>query len=95
MNILYYLAANEKIDVTGIPKVDADTVLATGLNMFYFAAGAVAVIVIILSGFRFVLSIGDSGSIKKAKDMILYAVIGLVVIIIAAAITQFIIGVFK
>ena len=52
----------------------------------------VAVIVIIIAGIQFMTSTGDPGKVKKAKDAILYAVIGLIVIIFAATIVNFVIG---
>lgn len=61
------------------------------LGLVYLIAGIVAVVVIILGGIRYTTANGDSGQIAAAKNTILYAVIGLVVIIMAAAITQFVI----
>lgn len=68
-----------------------DATLANILTAVYMIAGIVAVIVIIIGGIRYTTSNGDAGGVKSAKDTILYAVIGLVVIIMAAAITQFVI----
>jgi len=50
------------------------------------------VIVIIISGFMFVTAGSDSNTVTKSKNAILYSVIGLVVIMSAFVITQFIIG---
>lgn len=61
------------------------------LGIFYFFAGVVAVIVIIVGGIRYVTSNGDSSQIQSAKNTVTYAVIGLLVVIFAAAITQFVI----
>lgn len=55
-------------------------------------AGAVAVIIIIIAGIRFVTSTGDSARIEQAKNTLLYAVIGLVVVIVAYAIVHFVAG---
>lgn len=52
--------------------------------------GGVAGIMIIVGGFQYVASQGDSGAISKAKNTILYAVIGLVVALSAAGIVIFI-----
>lgn len=54
------------------------------------AVGAAAVIMIIIGGFRYVLSGGDSNATKSAKDMILYAVIGLVIALVAQALVLFV-----
>lgn len=62
------------------------------LGTVYFLAGIVAVIVIIIGGIRYVASNGDSGQVQSAKNTVTYAVVGLVVVVAAAAITQFVIN---
>lgn len=62
------------------------------VNILLFVIGTISVIMIIVGGLRYVLSGGDAGSIKAGKDTVLYAIIGLVVAIMAYAITNFIIG---
>lgn len=71
---------------------NANATVTSILNLVYFIAGAVAVIVIVVAGFYYTLSGGDAGNIKKAKDAILGAAIGLVVVMSAFVITNFIIG---
>lgn len=53
--------------------------------------GLACVVIIIVGGIQYMTSSGDSGKVKKAKDTILYGVIGMVICILAFAITQFII----
>jgi hypothetical protein len=76
----------------GIPTLEADQVFSNGLNLVYTLAGIIAVIVIIIAGIMYSTSAGDPGRITKAKNLILYAVIGLVVVIIAFAVTNFVSG---
>jgi len=76
----------------GIPTLESDQVLANGLDIVYTLAGIAAVIVIIIGGIMYSLSAGDSGRITKAKNMIFYAVVGLVVVLIAFAVTNFVSG---
>lgn len=71
---------------------DAATVLTNILNMVYFAAGAVAVIVIIISGFTMIVSGDKPDSVAKARNGIMFAAIGIAVIILAKVITTFITG---
>mgnify|MGYP000843957580 FL=1 len=59
-------------------------------NLLLFLAGAVAVIVIIFGGFRYITSTGDPARVKQAKDTIVYGIIGLIVAILAYAIVRFI-----
>ena len=58
--------------------------------------GFVAVIVIILGGVQYTTSAGDSSKVKKAKDTIMYGIIGLVIALMAYSIVNFILSnVFK
>lgn len=54
--------------------------------------GLVAVVIIIIGGMNYSTSQGDAGKVKKAKDMILYGIIGLLVALIAFAIVNFVLG---
>lgn len=74
---------------------DLKTLIKTVVNILLFVLGAIAVIMIIIGGVRYTTSNGDSGAIKSAKDTILYAVIGLVVAILAYAIVNFVLSAFK
>src|SRR5665648_19061 len=55
----------------------------TVTNILLFLIGAISVIMLIIGGFRYVVSAGDSGATKGAKDTILYAVIGIIVAVLA------------
>jgi hypothetical protein len=69
--------------------------LSGALNGAYFIAGVFAVIIIILAGFTFMTGSYDQAKITKAKNSILYAVVGLIIVILAFILTQFIIGKLK
>lgn len=66
-------------------------VLLNVLNAVYFWAGVIAVGMIIYGGFIYTISNGDPAKIKKAKDALLYSVVGLVVVLVAFTITNFVI----
>ncbi len=66
--------------------------IRTIINVFLTLSGLIAVIVIIYGGLRYVLSRGDEQEAATAKNVILYAVIGLIVIGLSAAIVNFAIG---
>lgn len=61
-------------------------------NTLLTAAGIIAVIMIIVGGLMYSLSAGDSKKAGTAKDTILYAVIGLVITLLASAIVNFVLG---
>lgn len=76
----------------GVATASPSVVLANILDMIYFAAGAASVIAIIISGFTMIVSGDKPDSISKARNGIMFAAIGIVVIIFAKVITTFIIG---
>ncbi len=92
MNILekFALAASD----INIPTTSATQVFGNILNLFYFIAGIVAVIVIIVAGFTMAVTGNNPSEVAKARLAILYAAIGLVVILSAFTITHYVIGKF-
>lgn len=72
----------------------ASGTFSTITNVLLFIIGAIAVIMIVIGGMRYVLSGGDSNQITAAKNTILYAIIGIVVAILAYAAVNFVIGSF-
>lgn len=71
-----------------------DGIIQTIVNILLFLLGAISVIMIVIGGFKYATSQGDSSSLSSAKNTILYAVIGLVVAIAAFAIVNFVIDQF-
>jgi len=67
----------------------------TIVDILLYILGAVAVIMVIIGGFMYVTSGGDTTAVTKAKNTILYAVVGLVVAILAYAIVHFVVGAVK
>lgn len=69
-------------------------IIAVVVNTLLFLLGIAAVIVIIIGGITYTTSAGNDANVKRAKDMILYAVIGLVVAFAAYAIVNWVIRAF-
>lgn len=63
--------------------------ISTIVNTILFLAGSIAVIVLVFGGFRYVTSTGDASRIKQAKETIMYAIVGIIVAILAYAIVAF------
>lgn len=80
----------DKINESGAGDLK-DTVIAV-INGVIGILGLVAVVVVIIGGVNYMTSAGDAGKVKKAKDTILYGLIGLVVCILAFAIVNFVIS---
>ena len=70
-------------------------VISTVLNAMLFIVGLLAVIMLIYGGIRYVTSHGDKAQVTAAKDTIMYAVVGLVVAIIAYAAVSWITATFN
>lgn len=92
MSVLTNIAARIDAGSVGIPEVGADGAITGILNIVYTAAGFTAIIVIIICGILYSTSQGDASKTKRAKDGILYSIVGIVVIMMAFVITNFIIG---
>ncbi len=73
---------------------DGNSLFETVANVLLFLIGAVSVIMLIVGGFRYVLSGGDSTQVTSAKNTILYAVIGIIVALLAYAIVNFVVSSF-
>lgn len=91
--IKFLAATGLNAEEVGIPTTTlSQSSMGSVLNQVYLWAGVIGVIVIIIAGYLYTMSSGDPAKTKRAKDAILYAVVGLVVIILAFTITQFVIG---
>jgi hypothetical protein len=66
-----------------------NNIVHTIVNLLSAVVGIVAVIMIIVGGFRYITSGGNDTSVTSAKNTILYAVIGLVVVALAQLIVRF------
>ncbi|MBQ2695573.1 hypothetical protein IJG04_02995 [Candidatus Saccharibacteria bacterium] len=61
------------------------------INMVIGVLGLIAVIVVIIGGINYMTSSGEAAKVKKAKDTILYGIIGLIICVLAFAIVNFVI----
>lgn len=68
------------------------TLIRLVINIFSLVVGVVAVIMIIIGGFRYITSGGSSENIQAAKNTIIYAIIGLVIVALAQFIVRFVLG---
>jgi len=61
------------------------------VNNLLYILGAVSVLVIIFSGISYTLSAGDANQVSKAKNTLMYAIVGLIVAILSYGIVNFVI----
>lgn len=69
---------------------DLSGVIAGAINLLSVAVGVIAVIMVIIGGLKYIMSSGDSNNINSAKNTILYAIIGLVIVAFAQVIVRFV-----
>lgn len=77
---------------TGQGTETVNGIVATVVNMLSVLVGVVAVIMIIWGGMRYVTSGGDSGKVTTAKNTIIYALLGLVVVALSQFIVKFVLA---
>ncbi|HPD98958.1 MAG TPA: pilin [Candidatus Saccharibacteria bacterium] len=88
-------APNQAGDCTNINDEASEGVNDTVnliINIFSWVVGVVSVIMIIYGGFRYITSGGDAGSVTSAKNTILYAIVGLIIVALAQVIVKFVLG---
>ena len=72
-----------------------DSLMKRVINIFSVVVGSVSVIMIIIGGFRYIISGGDSAGVTSAKNTILYAIVGLVIVLFSQAIIRFVLTNFR
>lgn len=69
-----------------------NSLIKTVLNILSLAVGIIAVIMVIVAGLKYITSQGDSNSVNSAKNTLLYAVVGLVIVALAQVIVRFVLS---
>lgn len=77
-------------DGTAASKVDG--IIKLVINVFSLLVGVVAVIMIIVGGLKYITSGGNEGNVTGAKNTILYAIVGLVVVALAQIVVKFVLS---
>lgn len=84
-------AASEICDNRGTES--ATTLIGRIVNILLFVVGAISVVMIIVGGILYATSTGDSGRVSKAKNTLMYSIVGLVVAFLAYAIVNWVLDV--
>lgn len=72
------------VDANGVATLQCIPAIFNNLlNSILVFAGAIAVIIIIISGIRFILSGGDPKKVSTAKRSLTFAILGLIIIVFA------------
>lgn len=90
MHVLHVLAA--VINTSGFPQGKADSAkLSTVVNTVLGIVASIAVLMIVVNGFRYIAAHGDPNATAQARNGILYAVVGLIVTMAAFSIVTFVV----
>lgn len=91
--------ANNNVDATGNCTVSptegkgqVQKIVNNVVSIFSWVVGIVSVIMIIFGGFKYITSGGDSNGVTSAKNTIMFAIVGLVIVALAQVIVKFVIG---
>lgn len=77
---------------TSNAESSVNNILTLVINIFSVVVGIIAVIMIIIGGIRFVLSGGDSANVTSARNTILYAIVGLVIVALAQILVRYVLN---
>lgn len=77
----------DECEAGGDGNSDLKALAGKVVNLISLIVGIVAIIMIIYGGFRYITSGGDSGRVGNAKNTLIYAIIGLIIV----ALSQFIV----
>lgn len=91
INVFEGCSGNSDSEICRSTGDDASKIIKSVIELLLYAVGVTAVVMIVIGGIRYVISQGDESKIKSAKNTILYAVIGLIVALVAYAIVNFVI----
>jgi lysylphosphatidylglycerol synthetase-like protein (DUF2156 family) len=80
--------------VEGQPETifGANGIFTTVTNFLLFIVGTLSVLMIVVGGIRYITSAGKDASVTKAKNTVLYAIIGLIVALLAYAAIDFVLN---
>lgn len=86
------LTADSGPNCSGDDKTALSETIEAAINLVSIIVGVIAVIMIIIGGIRFVLSNGDSAKVTTARNTIIYALIGLILVAFAQVIVKFVLS---
>lgn len=79
-------------DCGGNAEGEVSSTVQTVVTILSFVVGIAAVIMVIIGGFKYVASSGDPAGTNSAKNTILFALIGLVIVALAQVIVRFVLN---
>ena len=95
MNVLIRLLAQVDVNESELnipPSTLSENTVMNALQLLFGVAGGIALIIVTVAGFKYVVSQGNPQETAKAKNTILYALIGLAICVLSFTIVTFVIN---
>lgn len=77
---------------TGSGEEEINSTIVDVINILSIVVGIISVIMIIVAGIKYITASGDPGSIKSARNTIIYALVGIAIVALAQTIVKFVIA---
>jgi len=87
-------ADNPNSEICKSKNDNATSLIGTLINVLLFITGALSVVMLIVGGIFYVISSGDAGKVAKAKNTVMYSIVGLVISLVALAIVNWVLKIF-
>jgi amino acid transporter len=84
-----------QIEDAGFEEADPRAMVANAIKIFLGFLGMISVILILYAGFLWMTSAGEDAKVKKAKDILWAAIIGLVIILMSYGLAIFVLDQLK
>jgi hypothetical protein len=88
-----FIIGTTQVSVKELPQVaPTSATIQTILTIVFTTMGAISLVIVTIAGFRYIVSRGSAQEVAKAKNTIVYALIGLIVSLSAGLIVRFVLG---
>ena len=77
---------------TPTSSTSVQSIVNTVINIFSWVVGVISVIMIIYGGFKYITSSGSNEKVSSAKNTIIYALVGLIIVALAQVIVHFVLN---
>ena len=88
-----FAQVNTSISITGYGTNDPETIVINLLNWVLGILALIAVVLILIGGFRWMTAAGNEEKVESAKKLLVAAVIGLVILMAAWGISLYAVGI--
>ena len=79
----------EESSIPAIPKVDEATIVEEVLGLVFIVLGSISLLILVIQGMKYALSLGNSEQVNRARNGIIYALVGLIIAMTAWSLVTF------